>query len=200
MKKRALIIDNGHGKDTAGKRSPIRDNGTRLFEWCYNRQVAKAVEQLSTACGYDVFNVCEEDTDTPFATRRARANAIADRYGAQNCAFVSIHGNAAGSGGWYRDPKTGKEARGWQVFHDGKNAALAQAFQTTAAEMIRPPLSLRSVGTANFAIYRGLKCPAVLTENFFYDNEKDCAFMDSVEGVEFVALLHLNAINRFFAK
>ena len=37
-------------------------------------------------------------------------------------------------------------------------------------------------------------CPAVLTENMFMDNEKDCKFMMSSEGIETLAALHVDAI------
>ena len=28
-----VILDNGHGKDTPGKRSPVWTDGAQLFEW-----------------------------------------------------------------------------------------------------------------------------------------------------------------------
>ena len=34
-----ILIDNGHGRETAGKRSP----DGRLLEWAYNREIARRV-------------------------------------------------------------------------------------------------------------------------------------------------------------
>ena len=34
-----ILIDNGHGQETAGKRSP----DGRLLEWSYNREIARRV-------------------------------------------------------------------------------------------------------------------------------------------------------------
>lgn len=34
-----IVIDNGHGRETAGKRSP----DGRLLEWSYNREIARRV-------------------------------------------------------------------------------------------------------------------------------------------------------------
>jgi len=47
-----IIIDNGHGGIvngeyvTNGKRSPVWDDGTQLFEGVWNRQVAKKIHEL----------------------------------------------------------------------------------------------------------------------------------------------------------
>ena len=32
-----ILLDNGHGYDTPGKRSPIWPDGSQLFEWEFNR-------------------------------------------------------------------------------------------------------------------------------------------------------------------
>ena len=40
------ILDNGHGIDTAGKRSPVWDDGTQLFEWEFNRDIVKRVSSM----------------------------------------------------------------------------------------------------------------------------------------------------------
>ena len=36
--KTLVILDNGHGIDTPGKRSPIWEGNTQLFEWDFNRK------------------------------------------------------------------------------------------------------------------------------------------------------------------
>ena len=38
-----VLIDNGHGVDTKGKRSPVWPDGRQLFEWEFNRDIAKRV-------------------------------------------------------------------------------------------------------------------------------------------------------------
>ena len=48
----------------------------------------------------------------------------------------------------------------------------------------------------NFTILYNTRCPAVLTENFFMDNEKDCLFILSDEGIERIAEMHFKAIKR----
>ena len=49
-----IIIDNGHGIDTKGKRSPVWPDGSQLLEWEFNRDIANRLkEQLKvTGCLY----------------------------------------------------------------------------------------------------------------------------------------------------
>jgi hypothetical protein len=39
-----ILIDNGHGENTPGKRSPVWEDGVQLFEWEYAREIARRVE------------------------------------------------------------------------------------------------------------------------------------------------------------
>lgn len=34
-KTKIVLLDNGHGKETSGKRSPLWKDGSQLFEWEY---------------------------------------------------------------------------------------------------------------------------------------------------------------------
>ena len=36
-----VILDNGHGEETAGKRSPVWGDGSQLFEWEFNRDIGR---------------------------------------------------------------------------------------------------------------------------------------------------------------
>lgn len=46
----------------------------------------------------------------------------------------------------------------------------------------------------NFYILKNTACPAILTENLFMDNEKDCAFLLSKEGQQVIIDMHVAAI------
>lgn len=41
-----ILLDNGHGYDTPGKRSPIWPDGSQLFEWEFNRDIVSRIEIL----------------------------------------------------------------------------------------------------------------------------------------------------------
>ena len=50
MKKLYVLLDNGHGNNTPGKRSPKLSNGSQFFEWQFTREVVDALyERLKTA-------------------------------------------------------------------------------------------------------------------------------------------------------
>lgn len=47
---------------------------------------------------------------------------------------------------------------------------------------------------SDFTILKKTVCPAVLTENFFMDTERDCRFILSDEGRDRIARMHFDAI------
>ena len=53
---------------------------------------------------------------------------------------------------------------------------------------------------SQFYILKHTVCPAVLSENFFFDNEKDCRFMMSDDGKERIAKVHFEAIKKLYEK
>lgn len=88
-----VLLDNGHGIDTAGKRSP--DGKLREYDW--NRKTANVTLSILKERGVDVELVVPEITDIPLSERSLRANAIAKAFGASNVVYVSVHVNAAGN-------------------------------------------------------------------------------------------------------
>ena len=60
-----VILDNGHGRDTAGKRSP----DGRLREYAYAREMARKIAQDLKRQGIDVSLLVPEDTDVPLKER-----------------------------------------------------------------------------------------------------------------------------------
>ena len=100
-----ILIDNGHGENTPGKRSP---DGT-FREYAYTREIADEVVRELAKRGYVAERIVKENLDVPLAERARRVNEICARYGANNVLLVSIHCNAAGNGEWMN-------ARGWSAY------------------------------------------------------------------------------------
>ena len=100
-----VLIDNGHGENTPGKRSP----DGRLREWVYSREIADMVVAGLRKLGIDAERIVKEDTDVPLSERCRRANAIYKEAG-KKAILVSIHCNAAGNGSSWMS------AKGWSVF------------------------------------------------------------------------------------
>lgn len=171
-----VLIDNGHGIDTPGKRSP----DGRFREYLWNRWIAADVVSALLADGIDASLLVPETNDIALSTRVRRANKACTEVGAANVLLVSIHANAAGDGSRWMN------AQGWSAYTSpGKTKAdaAAEAFYD-AFEAAFPDRRIRkdmSDGDrdweANFTILKNTKCPAVLLENFFYDNRDECAWL-----------------------
>lgn len=190
-----ILLDNGHGENTPGKRSPVWPDGTQLYEYEFNRDIARRVHNALRGRGVDCELLLRENVDVPLSERVLRANEAAGEVGAENCLLVSIHANAGGGTGW--EAWTGK----------GRTAAddYAAIFYEEAARAF-PEWKIRrdtadsdADKEADFYILKRTACPAVLTENFFMDTERDCRFILSAEGRVRVADMHVAAILRCIA-
>ena len=91
-----VLLDNGHGIQTLGKRSP--DNS--LLEYKYTREIARLLKDKLADSGIDCRLVTPEDIDIPLSIRTSRINKVCDEYGKENVMMVSIHCNAASNGVW----------------------------------------------------------------------------------------------------
>lgn len=188
-----ILIDNGHGENTKGKRSP---DGT-LREYLYTREIAQDVERELRSRGFEAERIVRESLDVALSERTRRVNETCGRFGASKVLLVSIHVNAAGNG------EDWMEARGWSAYtHKGKSKSdkLADALYAAAEKNFvgRPIRKDNSDGDPdweeNFYILTKTKCAAVLTENFFMDNEKDVQYLLSREGREAVVRTHVDGI------
>lgn len=186
-----ILLDNGHGVDTPGKRSP---DGL-LREYAFARALAARIaEQLMAQPGIDCGLLVPEVEDVPLAERCRRCNAAAPSL------LLSLHVNAAGNGASWLN------ARGWSVYVGPRaNSASRRAASALAASAEEVGLTVRRPApgidywTQNLAICRDTICPSVLTENLFMDNRDDCAFLLSPSAIDTLANLHTRAILCFAA-
>ena len=91
-----IALDDGHGMDTAGKRTPTLPNGEKsketgknfMHENEFNRAVVKYLDAHLKRCGFKTLLVAPTDADTALEKRTALANnKKADLY-------LSVHANA----------------------------------------------------------------------------------------------------------
>ena len=171
-----ILIDPGHGIDTPGKRSP--DGLFREYLW--NRQVADLILEGLVSAGVDASLVVTETNDVTLRNRVNRVNTICNRLGASNVLLVSIHANAAGNGSAWMN------AKGWSCYttkgkteSDSLAECLYDAFEAEFPERkIRKDMSDGDRDwEEDFCVIKKSKCPAVLLENFFYDNREECAWL-----------------------
>ena len=181
-----ILIDPGHGIDTPGKRSP----DGKFLEYLWNRQIADLLLDRLMIMGIDASLVVTETNDISLATRVQRVNKVCSKVGASNVILLSIHSNAAGDGSKWMS------AQGWSCYTskgDTKSDVIAEclydAFEAAFVHRKIPKDS--SAGDRdweeNFYILQKSKCPAVLLENFFYDNRDECAWLLKNETKERIA-------------
>lgn len=188
-----ILIDNGHGSNTAGKRSP----DGRLLEYKYTREIAKSVVSRLRNSGYNAELLVPEVYDVPLLERVHRVNVKCQSLGKENVLVVSIHCNAAGDG------KKWMNATGWEVWtSEGRTES------DNLAEWI---LRMAELGfqnrvrvwkhkdgerdkEKNFTILKSTLCPAVLTENFFMDSKEDVNYLLSDEGKKAIVNCHVLGI------
>lgn len=187
-----ILIDNGHGSNTPGKRSP---NGS-ILEYKYTREIAQRVVEELKARGYDAERLVTEEYDVSLGERCRRVNAKCKAHGSHNVLLVSIHNNAAGAGGWMN-------ARGWSAY-----TTKGRTLSDTLADCLYKAAEAYLVGQKvrkdmqdgdpdweeNFYIIRNTICAAVLTENFFMDSREDVAYLLSEAGKMAIVKVHVEGI------
>ena len=193
-----ILLDNGHGIDTPGKRSPDR----HFREYAYNRYLAFRIQEQLLALGLDVQLLVTEREDVSLQERCRRVNTICQQLGSDQVLLISLHVNAAGNG------KEWLNARGWCCFTTvGKTEADALATCLYEAAQAQLPGQRIRKDTADgdpdleqdFYILRHTSCPAVVTENLFMDNQDDVAFLESAEGSQAIVDLHVEGIRHYLS-
>ena len=185
-----ILIDNGHGIQTKGKRSP----DGKLLEYAYTRELARQIVKILKFRGYDSELLVPEDDDIPLSERVRRINEICLTYepscpaptGHPDVILISLHLNAAGDGtkwmnatGWSCYTCKGQTESDWLadcLYKAAEQILENQVIRTDYARDGDPDWE------ENFYILRHALCPAVLVEQFFMDNKKDLAYLISDEG------------------
>lgn len=194
-----ILVDAGHGIDTPGKRSP---DGSFL-EYLWNRQVADLVVSRLRDAGMDADLVVTETNDITLRTRAMRVNRVCDLVGAKNVILLSVHANAAGNGYYW------STASGWECHtspgetpSDKIAECMYESFTRAFPEkrMRRDFSDGDSDKESDFYILKKTKCPAVLLENFFYDNRTECAWLLKEETRERVADAIVDGLKRYLKR
>lgn len=188
-----VILDNGHGGiinglyQTAGKRSPIWEDGSQLFEGEFNRSIVNHIIENLTRLKIKYVNVAPEYNDVRLETRVKRAND----YSKNNSFYLSIHSNAGGG-------------RGSEIFTspgETKSDKIATSFGNEYKKVFPDRILRTDFSDGDLDKERGFYVltrtlmPAILTESFFMDNEEECKkILMTREGRDKVVRYHLNGI------
>ncbi|MFC4320620.1 N-acetylmuramoyl-L-alanine amidase [Litchfieldia salsa] len=157
-----IIIDAGHGYQTAGKRSK---NGMKEYE--FNRKVAMFVQELFLDySGLSLYFVHSDQRDIPLKERVNKANQLkADLY-------ISIHANAFGSGEW-------NSANGIEtfIFSSRPKEALDLAISVQKQLILKTNRKDRGVKAADYYVLRETAMTAILCECGFMTNKEEAQLL-----------------------
>ena len=195
------ILDNGHGGiidgeyQTAGKRSPVWDDGSQLFEGEFNRAIVNRLVKMCAEEGIECVNLVDTQEDISLSKRTEKANDIhrkrADKDG--KSIYVSIHADAFNK----------ESANGWSVYtSEGKTKSdiIARVLLDKATEEF-PDEKMRGQKESNFWVLRKTVMPAILSENFFMTNYSNCHnYLLSEEGRDRIAKIHFEMIKEIEKK
>lgn len=188
-----VLIDNGHGIFTPGKRSP-----DGLFrEAYYTREIARRIVADLCDRGHTASLLVPEDDDISLQERCRRVNAQCLLHGKSNVILVSIHVNAAADDGKWHN------ATGWSVY-TSKGKTAADDLATCLAEAARKALQGRKIRAdwsdgdvdfeSGFYILKHTLCSACLTENLYMDTLSERDFLMSSTGKAAITQLHVEGI------
>lgn len=194
------ILDNGHGRLTAGNRSPVLPDGRQFFEYEFNRAIVERLMVLLKAEGIRYVDLVPDYNDVGnfVMGRIARANKVPLP---NRCIYLSIHADAAPSNllnedGW-GDPN------GSTVYYSGNSTLkYAKAFSDALATIFRSrgvKVRLNEKGEQYYAVIRETKkMPALILELGFYTNLEevqkllDDSFRDQIAQALFNAIKKLD--------
>ena len=182
-------LDNGHGRLQAGKRSPVWSDGSQLEEWRFNRVIVKLIIEKLKPLGVKFFEVVpEEEVDAFLAGRIGRANSLEVEDDLTKI-YVSVHGNGA------QDIPQATGLETWFHMNSTSGKRIASVFQRHLMQHLNTGThrwrdrGIRFIKPArrDFAVLLKTAMPAIITENGFYTNEKECRQMMEPEVQERMA-------------
>lgn len=163
-----VMLDDGHGMSTAGKRTPIlpaglkSETGNFMHENEFNRAVVKYLAEELKRCGIKTTFSAPTDADTSINARVKLANDL------KVDLFLSVHANAL-NGKW-------GNARGVETLSHPKRKEIAMVFQN-ALLLGTSQLNRGWKDGSWLGIVSGTNMPAVLVEAGFMDNLEEAKLL-----------------------
>lgn len=194
------ILDAGHGGMVAGKyatapgKMHVFEDGTEIYEGVNNRAIVNKLLILLDAAKIDYALVHDEHEDTPLATRVTRANNLHRKD--PRCIYLSVHSDAMPEG--FHGKGSGISV--WTSVGQTPSDKVAELFcQTYVKQMPEHKFRKDTMDgdndhESNFYVLRETICPALLTENLFFDNRPEAEFLMSKTGQEKIAEVLFKAI------
>lgn len=175
MSKYLYILDNGHGDTTKLKESHEWNDGSKLYEYEFNRKVVSYLSFMLREASINYHILVDTDKDISLAQRVKDANNIA-----KDSIYISIHSNQF----------TDNRVHGFETHYYKAGKQIAEIFQKYIGQLGKD----RGIKQSNFYVIKNTSMPAILTENGFYSNEKECKKLLTPEFQYEIAEAHFKAI------
>lgn len=191
-----ILIDNGYGVDTKGKRSP----DGRLLEYAENRLLAGRIVSALKAQSHGAELLVPEDNDVSFSSAATASTAFATpsakRMSSSSPSIATLPAKVIGgitppAGAPTPRPKTLRPSA-------SPPASTTPPRSTSPTKRLRLDLTDGDPDIeASFYLLRHTSCPAVLTENLFMDNQDDVEYLLSDIGQTNLVNLYVTGINLY---
>jgi N-acetylmuramoyl-L-alanine amidase len=196
-----LILNGGHGMDTAGKRTPLFPDGTFIRENQFNDAVVEKIKYICEKMGVAYHDVSAETNDVALATvvsrEKAARKAYLVKYPKAKTLFLSVHYNAIAET-WDGSTASGLEVWHYSTSTEGKRIAdnILNELKKGTTQVNR---GIKSSET--FYVLKNTASPAVLVECGFMDDKREAELMLNDKFQQEVALELFNgAMNSFGLK
>jgi len=177
MSKYLYILDNGHGLNTKNKESIIWKDGTQLKEYQFNRDIVKYLSFMLRESNIDFEILVPELRDVALRERVSRANELGKH---RDSILISVHSNQF----------TDEKVFGFETHYYKSGLKIAEIFQKYTGTLSKD----RGIKQSNFYIIKNTSMSAILTENGFYSNEKQCKDLLNPQFQYNIAEQHFRAI------
>lgn len=185
-------LDNGHGKQQKGKRSPVAEDGSQLLEYEINRDIVVRITKQLDQLGIDYFEVAPEVEEIA-SFLEERVERVNTHETTRTKLLVSVHSNVGpdSKSGW--TDTHGIET--WHLDNSEEGKILASVFQKhLVAETGWQDRNIRSKAENEFYILRKADCTTILTENGFYNNREQFEELKKDSVRQNLADAHVKAI------
>lgn len=164
MNKHCAAVDDGHGMETRGKRSPKFTDGTVMKENEFNKAVVAQLKENLKRCGIDIVTTAPTTIDTTLKDRVKVANdKKAD-------IFASVHANA------YDGSFQGKNPSGVETFYHINSENGKKLAGLVHSNLIHGTKQIdRGIKPGDLFVLNHTNMPAILCE---------CGFMDHPEEIK----------------
>jgi N-acetylmuramoyl-L-alanine amidase len=184
-----FLLDAGHGKDTAGKRSPEIPPG--ILEYEFNLNIVQRIIAKCGQMGIRTVNLKPEEEAITLKSRVERAKQFWMKD--KNCIFISVHANAIGYGTWVEN------VTGVTTFCNPKSSQISKDLAWHLVDKISAHAQMRNRGARErgFYVLKKTPMPAVLTENGFMTNTCDATKLADPYWRDKIAEAHVLAMKDF---